>query len=159
VRWNGIYELPFGRGKKFASNVSRPLNLAVGGWQIAFIGAWQSGNWSWVNPGDYLFGNPTLDSDQRLTMNIFGKTQQLYFRGDFDPTFATNVDMAKLTQLVPVDRTQRILRPLGPNFDNKEPFQLADGSVRLTTVSDNVNWNARNFFLGPGKMEPGSLGI
>ena len=27
---------------------------------------------------------------------------------------------------------------------------LANGSVRLTTIGDNVNWNARNFFRGPG---------
>ena len=42
--------------------------------------------------------------DQRLTMNIFGKNQELCFRGDFDPTQATNVNMAKLQQLVPIDR-------------------------------------------------------
>jgi hypothetical protein len=149
LRWNGIYELPFGRGKKFGGSVSKPVNLLVGGWQLAFIGTYQSGNWSSVSSGRYLFGDPTLSSDEQLTMNIFGRTRRLYFRGDFDPTFATNVDATKLQQLVPVDRSQRILRPLGPNFDNRIPQQLADGSVRSTTVSDMVNWNARNFFLGP----------
>jgi len=150
IRWNGIYELPFGRGKKYASSVSRLANLAVGGWQLAFIGTWQSGNWYYVNANDYMFGNPTLSSDQRLTMNIFGKTQMLYFRGDFNPTFATNVDQSKLQQLVPVDRTQRVLHPVGSTFNNKLPFTLANGTTRDTTIFDNVSWNARNFFPGVG---------
>ena len=29
-----LYDLPFGRGKKFAGNVSRAANLLVGGWQL-----------------------------------------------------------------------------------------------------------------------------
>jgi len=149
VRWNGIYELPFGRGKKFAGGVSKPLNLLVGGWQLAWIGTWQSGNWSSVSSSRYLFGNPTLSKDQRLTMTIFGRRQRLWFKGYFDPTQATGVDPAKLEALVPVDRSQRVLRPLGPNFDNKVPVQLADGTTRLTSVTDMVNWNARDFYLGP----------
>jgi len=148
-RWNGIYELPFGRGKRFASGVSKAMNQAVGGWQLAFIGTWQSGNWSNVSNSEYLFGNPVLSPDQRLTMNIFGRNQELWFRGDFDPTQATNVDLAKLEALVPVDRAQRMLRPLGPGFDNRLPEKLADGTIRLTTISDMLSWNPRNFFLGP----------
>ena len=73
--------------RTFASgNSGRALNAVVGGWQVAFIGSWQSGNWMGVTGSEYLFGNPALDSSQRLKMNIFGKNQQLYFRGDFDPT-------------------------------------------------------------------------
>jgi hypothetical protein len=30
-----IYELPFGQGKHFLSNVSRPVNYIVGGWELA----------------------------------------------------------------------------------------------------------------------------
>jgi hypothetical protein len=149
VRWNGVYDLPFGRGRKFARNASKLTNLIVGGWHLAWIGTWQSGNWSGVAGDRYLFGDPTLSKDQRLTMNIFGRRQRLWFRGDFDPTQATGVDVSKLEQLIPADRSHRILRPLGPNFDNKLPQQLADGSIRLTSVADMVNWNARDFYVGP----------
>jgi hypothetical protein len=159
ITWNGIYELPFGRGKKFAGGVSKPLDYVVGGWQLAFIGTWQSGNWMGVTGSDYLFGNPALGKGQRLKMTIFGKTQELYFRGDFNPASATNVDLAKLEHLVPVDRSQRVLHPLyymdssgKPVFNsNRLPFQLADGSTRYTTITDNLSWNSQNFFLGPGQ--------
>jgi carboxypeptidase family protein len=148
IKWNGIYELPFGRGKHFAGHISRALNEVVGGWQVAFIGNWRSGFWMGVGSGEYLFGNPALDPSQRLTMNIFGHNQQLYFRGDFDPTSATNVDPAKLQQLVPADRSQRVLRPLGSSFNNLVPVTLANGKTVLVSY-DVLSWNSQNFLLGP----------
>jgi hypothetical protein len=150
IRWNGIYDLPFGKGKHFGRNASGPLNLAIGGWQIAFIGEWRCGYWSGVSSSRYLFGDPSIPADQRLVMNIFGREQRLWFKGYFDPTQATGVDMTKLEQLVPADPFQRVLRPVGPGLDNRIPQTLADGTVRMTTIADMVNWNARNFFRGPG---------
>jgi hypothetical protein len=41
--FNHIYEFPFGRGKKFLHDVSRPVDLLVGGWQLSGIWTWQSG--------------------------------------------------------------------------------------------------------------------
>ena len=149
ISWNGIYELPFGRGKHFAGNISKAANHLVGGWQVAFIGTWRSGFWMGVTGSDYLFGNPSLSSSQRLTMDIFGHNQQLYFAGDFSPTTATNVDLTKLESLVPVDRSQRVLRPLGADFSNRLPFTLPNGQVVSTTVTDNLSWNSHNFFQGP----------
>jgi hypothetical protein len=150
MRWNGIYELPFGRGKKFGADIGKGLNAVVGGWQFAFIGEWRSGYWRGVAGDRYLFGDPTLSEDERLEMNIFGRRQRLWFRGDFDPTLATNVDQSKLQQLIPVARGERVLRPLGPQFDNRVEQRLADGTVRLTPITEMLNWNARNFFRGPG---------
>ena len=43
-----------------------------------------------------------------------------------------------------------MLRPLGSNFDNRLPQTLANGQTVLTNINENVNWNARNFFRGPG---------
>src|SRR5262249_38202733 len=68
VRWNGIYDLPFGKGKKFGGGAGGALNHLIGGWQIAFIGDWRSGTWMGVSSGLYLSGDPTLSADQRLEM-------------------------------------------------------------------------------------------
>jgi hypothetical protein len=122
----------------------------VGGWEVAFLGDWRSGNWLSVSSGLYLFGDPTLNADQRLVFNYNSRTQRLWFKGDFDPTRATGVDAGKLQALVPTNRSQRVLRPIGTNYDNRLPQLLADGTVRQTTITDNVNWNAKNFFRGPG---------
>ncbi|MCS7314533.1 MAG: hypothetical protein RMI94_03955 [Bryobacterales bacterium] len=54
-RWNavGMYELPFGRGKRFLSGVNRALNLLVGGWEVNGIYTLQSGDFltpTWTAP-------------------------------------------------------------------------------------------------------------
>jgi len=41
--FNTVYELPFGKGKKYAGNVSRAMDYAVGGWQISNTTNWSSG--------------------------------------------------------------------------------------------------------------------
>jgi hypothetical protein len=149
IRWNGIYDLPFGRGKIFGQSASGILNHLIGGWQLATIGDWAGGKWMGVNSGRYLFGDPRLDPDQRFVLTFNGRPQRLFFRGDFDPRLASNVDQATLQKLIPVNQADRVLHRLGPNFDNRVLQQLANGSVRLTSITDNVNWNARNFFRGP----------
>ena len=40
---NGIYELPFGRGKPYASAVPRWLDYVIGGYQFATVTTWASG--------------------------------------------------------------------------------------------------------------------
>jgi len=40
---SGLYELPFGRGKQMLGSASRGLNQLVGGWQVSFVAAFQSG--------------------------------------------------------------------------------------------------------------------
>ncbi|MEZ5396558.1 MAG: hypothetical protein R2724_27705 [Bryobacterales bacterium] len=146
--WNALIDLPFGKGKKFGRNASGVLNGIIGGWQLATIGTWTSGFWRGVGSG-YLFGDPTLSGAQQIEMTFGGQRRRLFFRGDFDPTLATDVDSAALQGLVPTDRSQRVLHPLGSAFNNRLPQQLADGSIRETTVTDNVSWNQRNFFRGP----------
>lgn len=150
MRWNGIYDLPFGKGRKFGSDSNGFLDALIGGWQAAAIGEWRSGYWSGVNAGRYLFGDPSLNEDQRLLMTYGGTTRRLWFAGDFTPTLATNVDQTALQALVPLDRSKRILRPLGSNFSNQLPQTLANGTVRNTGVGEMVNWNSRAFYKGPG---------
>jgi hypothetical protein len=39
----GIYDLPFGRGRRFGSAWSKPMDLAVGGWQVNGIATLSAG--------------------------------------------------------------------------------------------------------------------
>jgi hypothetical protein len=150
VRYNWLYEFPFGRGQKFGSGVNRGVDAIIGGWQVAGNASWRSGYWMGVNSARYLFGDPSLSEDQRLIMTYAGRTRRLWFAGDFDPTLATNVDQQALQSLIPLNRAQRILRPVGSNFANQLPQQLANGTIRNTGITDNVNWNSRAFYKGPG---------
>jgi len=40
-----VYELPFGRGKKFGSSISRSADMLAGGWTVSGITLLHSGNW------------------------------------------------------------------------------------------------------------------
>lgn len=69
IQFNGLYDLPFGRGKHFLSGVNKPLNELVGGWQLAGDGSisnstFQIGstNWGPTNPlRIYKKGAPITD--------------------------------------------------------------------------------------------------
>ncbi len=149
ITWSGLYQLPFGKGKKYLANVNRGVDALVGGWQIAFIGTWDNGFWMGNSSSEYQFGNPALPSGKRLNLNIFGQNQKLWFAGDFDPTQASSVNLSALEAIVPVNRGARTIHPLGSNFDNYVSQNLADGSVVPTLITDNLSWNTRNFMLGP----------
>ena len=49
--------------------------------------------------------------------------------------------------------------PKGPNFDNRLPQTLADGTVRNTPITDAYNYTPRGFIIGPGKLEHRHLGL
>jgi hypothetical protein len=41
--WNGVYQLPFGKGKAFAGGAGGVVNRIIGGWQISNTLTWASG--------------------------------------------------------------------------------------------------------------------
>ncbi|MBI4876083.1 MAG: carboxypeptidase regulatory-like domain-containing protein [Acidobacteria bacterium] len=50
---NVIYDLPFGKGKKFAAGAGRGMNALAGGWSLSVIGAAENGFFltpSWTGP-------------------------------------------------------------------------------------------------------------
>jgi hypothetical protein len=72
-RWtsNFIYQLPFGRGRRFASNLSRWGNLLAGGWELSGIFTLQSGQfltpfWTGDDPANIYF----TDSETPATVTI-----------------------------------------------------------------------------------------
>ncbi len=64
---SSIYELPFGRGKKFMTSAPRLVDAAVGGWQVQGIYTFQSG--SALTWGDAIFygkGEDILKSGRNI---------------------------------------------------------------------------------------------
>ena len=38
-----LWEIPYGRGKRFGSNISKPLDMLIGGWQTNGVWNWATG--------------------------------------------------------------------------------------------------------------------
>ncbi len=53
VTLSGIYELPFGRGRRFGNHARRAADAIIGGWQVQAIYAGQSGQA--LGFGNYIF--------------------------------------------------------------------------------------------------------
>jgi hypothetical protein len=57
--FSSLGELPFGRGKRFASNIPWALNEAIGGWHLNVITSLESGTPITVTTGDYKYTSST----------------------------------------------------------------------------------------------------
>jgi len=70
---NGIVELPFGRGRKFGSNMNGLMNALLGGWNVSAIWQWQSGR-------PLTIGNVYYNGDiNALTTDYSGNVDQPVF--------------------------------------------------------------------------------
>jgi hypothetical protein len=95
IQFNGIYDLPFGRGKRFLGNVNRLENELIGGFQLAGSGQvisqdfdLGSGNWGPTNPIHiYKHGAPITDCRSGVCHPSF-----LWFNGYIAPTSIAGVD-------------------------------------------------------------------
>jgi hypothetical protein len=62
---NWVYQLPFGKGKRFAGGVSRLADAAIGGWTVSGIWRWTSGYPFSISSG---FGWATNFDEQSLAV-------------------------------------------------------------------------------------------
>ncbi|MGH9343505.1 MAG: hypothetical protein ACRD19_07080, partial [Terriglobia bacterium] len=89
VRFNGIYDFPVGRGKRFLSGANKALNELVGGWQLAGAGSVlgqdfqiTSSNWGPTNPLHvYKKGAPITDCRSGTCLKSYE-----WFNGYIAPT-------------------------------------------------------------------------
>jgi hypothetical protein len=73
--FSGVYELPFGEGRKFANHLSKPVEMALGGWQLNTIVTIQSGlPFTLSTPG-----TPSGRPDVIGTLGIHPGNTQRYF--------------------------------------------------------------------------------
>jgi hypothetical protein len=74
--FSGVYELPFGRGKRFANGLSKPLEAALSGWQLNTIVTVQSGlPFTLTTPGSPSNARPDVIGNLHTNP---GNTQQYF---------------------------------------------------------------------------------
>ncbi|HEY3453980.1 MAG TPA: hypothetical protein VGK64_05210, partial [Bryobacteraceae bacterium] len=80
---DALYDVPFGRGRRFGNNLSKPLNLAFGGWQLGSVLNARSGV-----PIDVLITRPDLAYVDDRNGNVY--TNPLVENGQVVTTAVVN---------------------------------------------------------------------
>lgn len=140
ITFNGLVDIPFGKGRPFLKSSNRFLNALVGGYQMAFVGtlvsqAFQVGNTNWgaTNPIT-IYKNSQKVTDCRSGVC---RPAYMWFNGYLAPTV---INTANGVQGVP-DSYKPYLAPINntpgqPNYGNNNvAVQLANGTTATTAYS------------------------
>lgn len=88
-RGNWVYELPFGKGKKWGSNWNRAIDEVIGGWEIAGNAIYESGRPITLYAGSTVAGSTpgsTFSSDVVTPVSCFGNCDPYLGHFYFDAT-------------------------------------------------------------------------
>jgi hypothetical protein len=174
VTFNGIVDLPVGRGKRWLRNSGGLLNALLGGYQVAFVGQVRSlsfqvgsGNWGATSPVQ-VYGSSVKVNDCRSGVC---RPAYLWFNGYLSPT-VVNADKNGVTGIpssyvpyeTPINNT-----PGTPNFGNNnvtvtlkngnqvvtayQPAPQAAVTSSSTTTVSAANPFAHTILLGPFNYE------
>lgn len=158
INFNGIYDLPVGRGKTFLGNANSFWNEVFGGFQIAGSGqvlsqdfTINSGNWGPTNPLHvYKHKAPIMDCRSGVCHKEY-----LWFNGYIAPTAYLNCTSHCVTGLpanyvpyqTPINNT-----PGAPNYGNNNvTVQLSNGKTTSTGFNPGPGTNpfAKTVLNGP----------
>jgi hypothetical protein len=158
LTFNGIVDLPVGRGKKFLGNSNRFLDALLGGYQVAFIGQFLSqsfqvsaANWGAMSPIQ-AYGDSEPITDCRSGVC---HPEYLWFNGYISPTLinaqkngVSGLPANYTPYLAPVNNT-----PGTPNFGNNNvTVTLNNGKQVVTGYSPGpvgANPYSQTVLLGP----------
>lgn len=139
--WNGVYQLPFGKGKAFAGGSGRAMDLLIGGWQLGNTLIWSSGlpwtaNLNGSDCGQISDTGPCLP-------NLKGSLH--VGAGSFDKT------TRKVTYYTPVSPLTYSTAALTPGVDTCTLARPTSGPFSLPACATGGDVG-RNSFRGPGMI-------
>ncbi len=129
---NLLYELPFGKGKKFAAGGPHWLNHIIGGWSVTGIFIYQSGEPYTLNSGE-LTANNTHQSSALIV-------------GPFDPGHLQTSSNPKVAGPVLYNTSALITNPADPHFNC---VNLTGTQTFFCIPPPGQNGSGRNLAQGP----------
>lgn len=167
IGFNYVFDMPFGKNKRFFGNVNRFVDELIGGYQIAGVGYMisqmfqpGSGNWGAVGPIHvYKHGKPIKDCRSGTCFPSY-----LWFNGYIPPTANANTGCTKnCVYGLPADYTPYqspiITNPSDPNYNTNDVTisggSLAVGGERTSYGTGPVGANpySKTFIQGPKNWE------
>lgn len=159
IRWNYLYDLPIGRGKRFGNSMSRGLDRVAGGWQIAGYGTTQSrywslptNNWGTEKPIQF-YGTQYKINDCRQGTCFPG---YLYWNGYIPanrintPSGVSGIPSSYYPAVQPINPIPASGIVADPNFnDNNVLVPLKNGSKQLVAYDTGLNPWRNQVMPGP----------
>jgi hypothetical protein len=160
--FNGIVDLPVGKGKRFLSGANKFLDALVGGYQVAFVGQMVSQsfqpistNWG-VSSKLKVYGSSAPITDCRSGVC---HPEYLWFNGYLSPsvinggpTGITGIPAGYTPYIAPINNV-----PGAANFGNNNvPVTLGNGTTVSTAYSpgpEGANLFSQTVILGPSNFE------
>ena len=161
LNMSGIYELPFGQGKRFLGRTGRVANLAIGGWSVNGIYTYQSGEPFSVRSG-VLTANFSAQSRAALKPGATLPVAQLQDKaGVIGPVFFANADAFTFPNPGELGLGRNIFQ--GPGYWNLDASLAKSFSIneRVKAVFRAEAFNALNHpsFRNPRDASVGSPAI
>jgi len=138
VTFASIYELPFGRGRRFGSDMPRGLNAVFGGWAVSGLYRYLSGQLlsfrtnSAVVSGDPTVDNPTrqrwFNTDAFTRLPAFTRRANPWIFDDLRGPHFSNLDMT-VSKMVPV--TERLKLEI-----RMEAYNLSNSFMGQNPITD-----------------------
>jgi hypothetical protein len=168
LRIAGTYELPFGKGRQFLSNIPTALDYIIGGWATSHIWMWRSGNLlsfgnqSW--PGDHQ-AIVTRDPRQNVPSGYYfnpavfqvaaaytPRTNPLYYDGLRGPRFwqldSTLVKYFRVTERIKFE-LRMVFYNLPNSFMPSDPdTTIASGTMGRSTWVAGGNYGREIQYTG-----------
>jgi hypothetical protein len=165
VRWNFLYDLPVGRGKRLLGNAGRVLDQITGGWQVSGIGQWvarisplPTGNWGPIRDIK-VYGLQNKIKDCRSGVCYDG---YLFYNGYLPANRINSVDprtgQPNGVMGVPSDYfpSHQPVNPIpatgGVGDHNRVPITLRDGRVVETNFDNNLHPWRTHYLRVPGQL-------
>lgn len=73
---NGVYDLPFGRSRKFLNGTNGAVDRIIGGWTVGVIGVWTSGTPFYITSGRTTYNQLTNNNGAQLVGITFEEFQR-----------------------------------------------------------------------------------
>jgi hypothetical protein len=147
-QWNGTWELPFGKGKKYGSSANSVLSRVIGGWEVAGFGRWQSGR-----PFTVYSGSNSFSSVVQSTANCMQCTHgtgQAY--DDIATGFKWFFDAGTRSMFPGAPGQPSNIANVGPGdlgntgrnfFRTPRYFDIDAALIKRTKITERVSWELR----------------
>jgi hypothetical protein len=122
LRAHAMYDLPFGKGRKFASGVSGLVDALIGGWSVNTIIDWSSGYPLTVFSGYHTFS--FYDSGTRVaTESASGVSNRSNYAGGSDIGQVQILANGSVQYLSPEERARFTTPAAGETGSKRNPFE------------------------------------